>query len=243
MSALTDELLESYTSKESVNDLIRIDVNQRRILVPSTEIIVGVRGDDRSESKYFALPRMVSPIFDAMDASIYVVWRLEKEDGSVIEGSSVCNERSYNETAMVFEWVVPGAMCENAGSVAFNVHLHKENSKWHTAVVFCQVLDGNVFIDHSKDLSEEQQEVVDDYLENILARIREFQVSHVVVVDDSSLINEHTRLFVDTQRTETYEFLTVEDRKEMGQSLLPLIDSMTSDQALTFRRIWGLTED
>lgn len=149
--ATIDELLND-AAYDDVNEVIHVDPVMRQLLLPSTELILGVEGDEKAECKYFSMPRVVGNNVDVSECSLRVVYT----NAAGTEDYFKVEQCVFNEDAVVFCWELSRKVTAAAGQVEFSVCVCKSvdniiNTEWNTTNAYGKVLPGHKRLDGSDE--------------------------------------------------------------------------------------------
>ena len=140
--ATIDELLNSSDVIEDLSDAIIIDPVARKLIMPTTELILGVAGDKNSECKYFKMPAIVGNGISVAACRLRVLYR---PVGSEEVLTSTAKDFKCDGTSAVFCWEVPEEATANSGDVKFSICIYDptvRGREWHTTDVVGKVLPG-----------------------------------------------------------------------------------------------------
>lgn len=140
-----EELLatESESKFGNADDIIHIDPVTRQLLIPASELILGVEGDEKAESKFFSMPKVVGNNIDVTQCSIRINYKNSNGD----TGFYPVTDIAVNDTTVVFRWELSRTVTRYAGDTEFTICLCKSTdgiivNEWHTAPTPGRVLEG-----------------------------------------------------------------------------------------------------
>lgn len=143
--ATLDELLSADTSAayEDVNDIILVDPVTRLLLVPATEVILGVESDEKAEYKYFRCPKIVGCGVDVTACTIHVHY----QNANGEPGRYRVTELAIDENDVIFAWKLTRDVTRYRGTVKFNLCFcgdadNHSAPAWHTTYATGKVLEG-----------------------------------------------------------------------------------------------------
>ena len=157
---------------DPVNDILKIDPETRTIVVPESEILLGVENDEMAERKYFQCPKIVGDNIDLSEMELYVVY--QNAGGSADENrdkyhvTDICEEDGY----VIFSWKLSRKVTAYKGNVAFAVRAVKAGAdgtvqnKWGTTIA-----TGRCLIGMDSEISESEQEKTSEYYVQLLAEL------------------------------------------------------------------------
>lgn len=147
--ATVDEILASNPSciYQDINDVILIDPATRMLIVPPTEIILGVVSDKDAERKYFRCARYIGNSLDLATCNIVVVY----SNAAGERGEWPVDDLVYDDVSAVFSWQVSEDAVKQQGTVKFNVSIRcnygvYKPREWNTTTATGTVLpDVDIF--------------------------------------------------------------------------------------------------
>lgn len=142
-----------------VNDILMINPETREIVIPETELLLGVYSDRNVERKYFKCPRIIG---DNIDLSLcYMFINYVSNSGTI--GQQQCNDISVDETGnyIIFSWLLSGNVFDkNVDSkVYFSVQAKMPSGE---NVFNTRKVSGNVFetVEAGEEITEEYADVI-----------------------------------------------------------------------------------
>lgn len=140
-----DELLAAApeSAYEDVNDVIIIDPVTRRLIVPPTEVILGVESDEDAERKYFRCPQSIGAVMDISECEIHVHY----ENAIGERNYWVVDDLECSNGASIFSWKITDDVAMYPGTVQFSVCICKMQGdvvlrEWNTTPATGKVLGG-----------------------------------------------------------------------------------------------------
>lgn len=144
--ATIDEILDAMPEEdaETGRDYLVIDPLTRTIIVPGSEMVFGVTGDELADRKYFMCPRYVGDGLDLAGMFIRVNYRNAggDEDGYLVDDVAVVGDY------VTFSWRLWPKVTEYMGTVHFGVCADLPNTAerrfpdWNTTMATGEVLEG-----------------------------------------------------------------------------------------------------
>lgn len=177
-----------------VNEVLLINPETRKINIPESEKLFGVRQDMDAERKYFKCPKIVGDNIDLSKHKIFVNYVPSKQDGTYEPKEKVksywCEDLATDGDFVTFSWKLSANVMRKAGYIAFAVYAKTidENgilkTKWHTTIAIGNVLetlpDGEVV-----------EELYPDVIMQLLARMDNLESSeHSVLYVGQELTKE-----------------------------------------------------
>lgn len=144
--ATIDEILDAMPEEdaETGRDYLVIDPLTRTIIVPGSESVFGVTGDELADRKYFMCPRYVGDGLDLAGMFIRVNYRNAggDEDGYLVDDVAVVGDY------VTFSWRLWPKVTEYKGPIQFSVCADLPNTAerrfpdWNTTMATGEVLEG-----------------------------------------------------------------------------------------------------
>lgn len=167
-AAVTEELV------TPIHDVFLINPETRKINVPDSERLFGVRNDIGVERKHFKCPRVVGDGVDLSQHKIFVNYVASNSDG-IYDGSEEiksywCEDLSTVGEYVTFSWKLSANVMEKAGYIVFAVYAKKADAdgnlqtKWHTTIAIGSVLDT---LPDGQNIEETHPDVVTQLLERM----------------------------------------------------------------------------
>ena len=157
------------TSTENAMDSrIEIDADTRIIRMMPQDELFGVESDEKSERKYFKVPKIVGNGVDLSKLQL----RINYQNASKIPNGKdmyiVTDATVYNDEWVYFSWELSRKVTQYKGNIYFIVCAVKADSngnitnEWNTTLAEGKVLEGL-----EVETSQEQQYQASDYLEQL----------------------------------------------------------------------------
>ena len=142
--ATIDEILNGPALSGDIDDVIIVEPVTRTLQVPSTELILGVAGDDNGERKYFRMPNVVGNDIDVSACSLRVLYSSMAADNVGYFPVVKCKS---DENAVAFCWEISGGVTRYEGDVEFSIGVFKTvdgelENVWQTTTAIGKVLRG-----------------------------------------------------------------------------------------------------
>jgi hypothetical protein len=146
-----DELLDGPAAYSDITEVIEVDPAARKLHIPTTELILGVAGDDSSECKYFKMPKVIGNGIDVTDTTCSL--RILYKNAAGEPDYFVVKQRVSDDDAVVFCWELERKVTEAAGDVEFSFHVCRVvdgyvRNEWHTTPAIGVVLPGIGIVGH-----------------------------------------------------------------------------------------------
>lgn len=122
---------------------LEINANDRSIIIPAGENLLGVENDNKGARKYFICPKIVGDNIDLTKSDVYI--NVQNASG---EKSGKDRYPAQNMTAsgdnVTFEWVLERKVTSHKGSVRFAVCVREKGTEreWHTTFATGNALEG-----------------------------------------------------------------------------------------------------
>lgn len=166
LNGLSDEEMSEYSAM--VDDVIKIDGQNRTIVVPSTEFLFGVVTDQNVERKYFKCPRFVGDNIDLSQLTLKIAYQNANKETDVYTIDDVTIDGVY----IKFSWLLKEKVLRYVGEVSFAlcaVSVSEDgyiSNEWNTTTAVGKVLNGL-----STDITAEEQTQIRDVLSELIAAI------------------------------------------------------------------------
>lgn len=150
--------------KQTIDDVITIDVETREIHIPDSEKLFGVMSDEKSETKHFRCNRFVGNGIDLSKLSLRIVFQNASGLDTGSDKYIVTDLAIDSEDYITFSWELSRKVTAYKGTISFIVCAIKTNSdgtitnEWNTTIANGKVLEG---LEVSG--TQEQEEVARDY--------------------------------------------------------------------------------
>ncbi|MEQ3102958.1 hypothetical protein AAA074_07030 [Coprococcus comes] len=122
---------------------LEINADDRSIIIPAGENLLGVENDNEGARKYFICPKIVGDNIDLTKSDVYI--NVQNASG---EKSGKDRYPAQNMTAsgdnVTFEWVLERKVTSHKGSVRFAVCVREKGTEreWHTTFATGNALEG-----------------------------------------------------------------------------------------------------
>lgn len=122
---------------------LEINADDRSIIIPAGENLLGVENDNEGARKYFRCPKIVGDNIDLTKSDVYI--NVQNASG---EKSGKDRYPAQNMTAsgdnVTFEWVLERKVTSHKGSVRFAVCVREKGTEreWHTTFATGNALEG-----------------------------------------------------------------------------------------------------
>lgn len=212
-----EELLsvaESDTGIISTNDSrIEIDADTRIIQMMPQDELFGVESDEKSERKYFKVPKIVGNGVDLSKLQLRINYQNASKIPSGKDMYIVQDATVYNDEWVYFSWELSRKVTQYKGNIYFIVCAIKADSngnitnEWNTTLAEGKVLEGL-----EVETSQEQQYQASDYLEQLKQQLLEyskeikdtFPSDYTQMQDDIGSLKEDIEQIKSTAYTDTF---------------------------------------
>lgn len=142
-----------------------IDAENRVIIVPQSEKLLGVESDEKGQRKYFKCPKIVGDNIDLSKSTIYINVQNASGASSGKDRYSVENFKVTEDVA-TFEWQLKRKVTSYKGTVRFNVCVIENSTQreWNTTYAEGITLEGLELL-----TPEEEETRGSDYIEALTA--------------------------------------------------------------------------
>ena len=174
-----EELLsvaEADTNTRSASDSrIEIDADTRIIQMMPQDELFGVESDEKSERKYFKVPKIVGNGVDLSKLQLRINYQNASKLPSGKDMYIVTDATVYNDEWVYFSWELSRKVTLYKGTIYFVVCAVKADSKgnitneWNTTLAMGKVLEGL-----EVETSQEQQYQASDYLEQLKQQLLQY---------------------------------------------------------------------
>lgn len=157
--ATAEELL----AQNQCDDILDVDLESRRIIIPSTVTNLGTESDSNVRVLHFRVPRHYCEI-DLADFAI----RINYKNTSGAGGYYNVLEQNTESDTILFDWVVARRTVSRKGDVIFNVCLQEITDgevgrEFNTTIATLPVLEGLT----PPDVDDGSDEVMYDFIEQL----------------------------------------------------------------------------
>ena len=162
-------------TRNTMDNRIEIDADTRIIsMMPQGELF-GVESDEKSERKYFKVPKIVGNGVDLSKLQLRINYQNASKMPSGKDMYIVKDATVYNDEWVYFSWELSRKVTLYKGSIYFIVCAVKADSngnitnEWNTTLAEGKVLEGL-----EVETSQEQQSQASDYLEQLKQQLLEY---------------------------------------------------------------------
>lgn len=162
-------------TRSTMDSRIEIDADARIIqMMPQNELF-GVESDEKSERKYFKVPKIVGNGVDLSKLQLRINYQNASKIPSGKDMYIVQDATVYNDEWVYFSWELSRKVTQYKGNIYFIVCAVKADSKgnitneWNTTLAEGKVLEGL-----EVETSQEQQYQASDYLKQLKQQLLEY---------------------------------------------------------------------
>ena len=122
---------------------LEINADDRSIIIPAGENLLGVENDNEGARKYFRCPKIVGDNIDLTKSDVYINVQNASGEKSGKDRYTVQNMTTSGDN-VTFEWVLGRKVTSHKGSVRFAVCVREKGSEreWHTTFATGNALEG-----------------------------------------------------------------------------------------------------
>lgn len=122
---------------------LEINADDRSIIIPASENLLGVENDNEGARKYFRCPKIVGDNIDLMKSDVYINVQNASGEKSGKDRYTVQNMTASGDN-VTFEWVLERKVTSHEGSVRFAVCVREKGTEreWHTTFATGNALEG-----------------------------------------------------------------------------------------------------
>lgn len=122
---------------------LEINADDRSIIVPAGENLLGVENDNEGARKYFRCPKIVGDGIDLTKSDVYINVQNASGEKSGKDRYTVQNMTNSGDN-VTFEWVLERKVTSHKGSVRFAVCVREKGTEreWHTTFATGNALEG-----------------------------------------------------------------------------------------------------
>ena len=122
---------------------LEINADDRSIIVPAGENLLGVENDNEGARKYFRCPKIVGDGIDLTKSDVYINVQNASGEKSGKDRYTVQNMTDSGDN-VTFEWVLERKVTSHKGSVRFAVCVREKGTEreWHTTFATGNALEG-----------------------------------------------------------------------------------------------------
>lgn len=162
-------------TRSTMDSRIEIDADTRIIQMMPQDELFGVESDEKSERKYFKVPKIVGNGVDLSKLQLRINYQNASKIPSGKDMYIVTDATVYNDEWVYFSWELSRKVTQYKGSIYFIVCATKADSngnitnEWNTTLAEGKVLEGL-----EVETSQEQQYQASDYLEQLKQQLLEY---------------------------------------------------------------------
>lgn len=122
---------------------LEINADDRSIIIPAGENLLGVENDNEGARKYFRCPKIVGDNIDLTKSDVYINVQNASGEKSGKDRYTVQNMTASGDN-VTFEWVLERKVTSHKGSVRFAVCVREKGTEreWHTTFATGNALEG-----------------------------------------------------------------------------------------------------
>lgn len=122
---------------------LEINADDRSIIIPEGENLLGVENDNKGVRKYFICPKIVGGNIDLTKSDVYINVQNASGEKSGKDRYTVQNMTDSGDN-VTFEWVLERKVTSHKGSVRFAVCVREKGTEreWHTTFATGNALEG-----------------------------------------------------------------------------------------------------
>ena len=122
---------------------LEINADDRSIIIPAGENLLGVENDNEGARKYFRCPKIVGDGIDLTKSDVYINVQNASGEKSGKDRYTVQNMTASGDN-VTFEWVLERKVTSHKGSVRFVVCVREKGTEreWHTTFATGNALEG-----------------------------------------------------------------------------------------------------
>lgn len=162
-------------TRSAIDSRIEIDADTRIIQMMPQDELFGVESDEKSERKYFKVPKIVGNGVDLSKLQLRINYQNASRIPSGKDMYIVTDATVYNDEWVYFSWELSRKVTQYKGNIYFVVCAVKADSKgnitneWNTTLAEGKVLEGL-----EVEISQEQQYQASDYLEQLKQQLLDY---------------------------------------------------------------------
>lgn len=149
--------------KQTIDDVITIDVETREIHIPDSEKLFGVENDKKVERKHFSCPKLVGNGLDLSKANIYINYQNAGND----KDSYAVTDAKVNGDNIEFTWELGSDVTKYRGNISFVILAKWSDDKGIVTNRFNTTLATGISL-QGLDADEVVQKTQYDILEQLL---------------------------------------------------------------------------
>ena len=162
-------------TRSAMDSRIEIDADTRIIQMMPQDELFGVESDEKSERKYFKVPKIVGNGVDLSKLQLRINYQNASKIPSGKDMYIVTDATVYNDEWVYFSWELSRKVTQYKGNIYFIVCAIKADSngnitnEWNTTLAEGKVLEGL-----EVETSQEQQYQASDYLEQLKQQLLDY---------------------------------------------------------------------
>lgn len=162
-------------TRSAIDSRIEIDADTRIIRMMPQDELFGVENDEKSERKYFKVPKIVGNGIDLSKLQLRINYQNASKIPSGKDMYIVKDATVYNDEWVYFSWELSRKVTQYKGNIYFIVCAVKADSKgnitneWNTTLAEGKVLEGL-----EVETNQEQQYQASEYLEQLKQQLLEY---------------------------------------------------------------------
>lgn len=162
-------------TRSAMDSRIEIDADTRIIRMTPQDELFGVESDEKSERKYFKVPKIVGNGVDLSKLQLRINYQNASKIPSGKDMYIVQDATVYNDEWVYFSWELSRKVTQYKGNIYFIVCAVKADSngnitnEWNTTLAEGKVLEGL-----EVETSQEQQYQASDYLEQLKQQLLDY---------------------------------------------------------------------
>jgi hypothetical protein len=162
-------------TRSTMDSRIEIDADTRIIRMMPQDELFGVESDEKSERKYFKVPKIVGNGVDLSKLQLRINYQNASRIPSGKDMYIVTDATVYNDEWVYFSWELSRKVTQYKGNIYFIVCAVKSDSngnitnEWNTTLAEGKVLEGL-----EVETSQEQQYQASDYLEQLKQQLLDY---------------------------------------------------------------------
>lgn len=162
-------------TRSAMDSRIEIDADTRIIRMMPQDELFGVESDEKSERKYFKVPKIVGNGVDLSKLQLRINYQNASKIPSGKDMYIVTDATVYNDEWVYFSWELSRKVTQYKGNIYFIVCAIKADSngnitnEWNTTLAEGKVLEGL-----EVETNQEQQYQASDYLEQLKQQLLDY---------------------------------------------------------------------
>ena len=235
----------------TMDNRIEIDADTRVIQMMPQDELFGVESDEKSERKYFKVPKIVGNGVDLSKLQLRINYQNASKMPSGKDMYIVTDATVYNDEWVYFSWELSRKVTQYKGNIYFIVCAVKADSngnitnEWNTTLAEGKVLEGL-----EVETGQEQQYQASDYLEQLKQQLLDyskeikdtFPSDYTAMSEDVKKLRENKVDKTEFRSTLQTVFAYIADiRAYIGLTDEKLIGIQVDYKNKTFKRLAGAT--